>query len=254
TYIVPPGYADISFFNDSLLVFENNGQYGLMRRNCSIVQPAQFDEIGAVYQDRALFVIDGLFGFLDGKGTVVLQPIYEVYPNYLTKGSFRNNHAVVRTKGKFGMIDRNGKTVIPFQYTELGEFSNLIAFSKGKLWGYIDPTGKEVIKPEFDRADSFQSGQAIAEKLTLLGVIDSKNKIILPFMFNSIDRLGEMFYLVSSGAKFGVFDSKGNRVLPIEYEQIRKLDDNILILSTLDEIHYFYISENRIIRLNDNNE
>ena len=35
--IVPPGYEEIDFFNDSLLIFVEEDQMGLMRKNCRVV-------------------------------------------------------------------------------------------------------------------------------------------------------------------------------------------------------------------------
>jgi DNA-binding transcriptional regulator/RsmH inhibitor MraZ len=177
-----------------------------------------------------------------------------MFPNYLAKGSFVGNYAIVKQKGRFGIIDKVGKVVVPAIYSDLGSVSKLVAFTKGKLWGFIDLAGKEVIKPEFDRAESFVNGQAIAEKLTLAGVIDEKGKIIVPFSFVSINRLGENFYLVSSGSKFGLFDNKGKMIVPMEYQQIRMLDNDFLILTTSTEIDYFYIPEGRVIKRKEVNE
>ncbi len=174
TFLVPPAYEDINFFNDSLLVFEENEYYGIMRKNTEIVSPANFDEIGVLNLNRALAVFEDLIGYLDGTGKMVIKAQYETYPNYVKRGQFKSNLAVVKQKGKYGVIDRNGKVIIPLAFNDLGEISSLMAFSKGKGWGFIDQTGKVIIQPEFDFAESFVNETAIVEKLTLQGVIDNK--------------------------------------------------------------------------------
>lgn len=44
-------------------------------------------------------------------------------------------------------------------------FSNgLAAVKKGEFWGFIDKTGKEVIKLQYGSADSFYEGLSLVEK------------------------------------------------------------------------------------------
>jgi hypothetical protein len=255
TYIIPPGYDNISFFTDSLLIFEDDAYFGLMLRNCTPLQKAEFDEIAQLSDGRALFVKDDLIGYFDEKGKVVLPPKFETFPNYLQKANYNGAHAIAVSKGKYGVIDRNGKFIIAPSFQNLGQVSSLMAFTKGKGWGFIDLTGKEIIKPQFEFAESFIDGQAIVEQLTLSGVIDQKGNFVLPCAFASVNRLGSDMYLVSNGSKFGVYNKKGKMLVPLDYQQIRFFNDSFLILTNSEDLHYFYLNEQRIIQpLNEQEE
>ena len=248
TFIVPPGYPEISFFNDSMLIFEDDNLYGLMKRNCQVMVPAKFQEIGQLSGNLALFVENDLIGFIDGVGNIVIPAAFEIYPNYKKRSQFVSNLAVVSQKGKFGIINQMGKIIVPISFNAIGEISSLTAFTKGNGWGFMDLTGKVILLPEYDYADSFKDGTAIVEKLTLQGVIDVKGKVIIPVSYTSIDRLTKELFLVSNGAQFGVFTTKGEMIVPLEYQQIRVIDKDLLVLINSNEVHYLYVPEKRIIQ------
>lgn len=248
TYMIPPGYDNISFFTDSLLIFEDDEYFGLMLRNCTPVHKAEYDEIAQLKDGRALYVKDDLIGYFDEKGKIVLPPKFETFPNYLEKGAYSGAHAIAVMKGKYGVIDRNGKFMIAPTFSNLGQVSSLIAFTKGKGWGFMDLTGKEILKPQYEFAESFVDGQAIVEQLTLSGVIDQKGNFVIPCSFTSVNRLGDDMYLVSNGSKFGVYNKKGKLLIPVEYQQIRMHNDSFLVLTNSDDLHYFYLKEQRIIQ------
>lgn len=76
---------------------------------------------------------------------------------------FAQNTALfyIREKGKTGYIDNTGKVVIKPQFDYGEEFSEGVApVQIGEDWGYIDETGKIIVKPRFFEALSFKKGFA----------------------------------------------------------------------------------------------
>jgi len=67
------------------------------------------------------FEEDGLWGYMNHKKEVVIEPKYEeAYPS--TSDRYR-----IKTKGKYGHIDRNGKMVIKAKYDEASDFIYSVA-------------------------------------------------------------------------------------------------------------------------------
>lgn len=67
----------------------------------------------------------------------------------------------IQVNGKDGYMDRSGKIVIKPQFDEIGEFSEgLAAAAIGNKYGYINKTGKFVIKPQFSSPSGFSGGIA----------------------------------------------------------------------------------------------
>ena len=67
----------------------------------------------------------------------------------------------IRENGKSGYMDRSGRTVIRPQFDDALNFSEGLAWVRvGKKVGFIDTTGKIVVTPQFDEAQSFVYGRA----------------------------------------------------------------------------------------------
>jgi hypothetical protein len=61
----------------------------------------------------------------------------------------------------FGYVDPEGRVVIRPQFEEARNFvEGLAGVSKGGKWGYIDRHGRFVIEPQFDWGHDFSRGQA----------------------------------------------------------------------------------------------
>jgi hypothetical protein len=253
-FIVPPCKSTLSFFNDSLIIFEENELYGLMRRNCSVVVPAMYDVIGTLSSNRALVSANDQVGYIDGAGNIVVELKFQYFPNCAKRGTFKSNYAIVMKDGKFGAINDQGKTVLGFNQTDIGEIKALTAFTKGDLWGFKDLTGKVLINPAFVYAESFQNGIAIVEVGGKQGVIDAKGALMLPVSFSVIARLNNDLLLVSDGNLFGIYANSGKEIVPLRYRRITQGSGEYFILMNDNDVHYFLISEKRILTPKNGNE
>ncbi|HUU50204.1 MAG TPA: WG repeat-containing protein, partial [Nitrospinota bacterium] len=69
----------------------------------------------------------------------------------------------LKEKQKWGYIDKTGKIVIKPEFYRVWPFSDGLAavyVKEKEKWGYIDKTGKVVIEPKFDWASRFSEGLA----------------------------------------------------------------------------------------------
>ncbi|MBW7952485.1 MAG: WG repeat-containing protein, partial [Chitinophagaceae bacterium] len=82
--------------------------------------------------------------------------------------------------------------VIPFIYENVGDFNEGYAsFLRDGKYGFIDVTGKEIIKPTYHYAWSFHEGLAAIEMKNeknenVWGFINTNGKIVLPLIYSSI--------------------------------------------------------------------
>src|SRR6218665_2984939 len=98
---------------------------------------------------------------------------------------FGEGMAWIELGGKRGYIDSTGKMVIKPQFNLAMDFKEGLARIKlGSKWGYIDSTGKMVIKPQFDDAEDFKEGLA-RTKLGdgLWGYMDKTGKMVIEPQF-----------------------------------------------------------------------
>ncbi|MFA7274506.1 MAG: WG repeat-containing protein [Crocinitomicaceae bacterium] len=247
-FVFPPKFNSLKPFSASLIIFEEDDYYGLIDFKMNVALPAEYDEIGLLSNGLAILNLDGKIGYIDSLGQIKIEPKYEIYPNYLENAQFKNNLAVVKLKDKFGLIDKSGKFVIQNTYSRLGENSNLIAFNKGKLWGFIDQKNKMVIKPAFDWAESFQNQTAIVAKFDQQGVINAAGNEIIPIDFDEITRMDATRFLVVKDYLSGLYSIDGKLIAPAVYNEIRQLNDSFYVLIAAERIDYLYLPENKMVR------
>lgn len=247
SYLVPPVYEKIDFFSDTLLRFTEGDFVGIMNRRGQVIVPATYDFIGELNNDRALCIKNEKVGFLTAIGNEILVPQFELYINAEQQSNFAGNFSKVQKAGKFGIIDRDGKPVIPFQYTKLGAVSTLMAFEKKGLWGFIDRTNKLILQPIYEYAESFQDEVAIVQQVALQGTINSKGIPLIPCLYTTVKRIDKTHYLATLGAKNGIYSHEGQLLVPVEYNQIRKMQDDLYLLLKGNDVHYFSFKDNQLI-------
>ncbi|PZF75322.1 hypothetical protein DK847_19105 [Aestuariivirga litoralis] len=79
--------------------------------------PQKFEVAKPFSEGLAAVRIDGLFGFIDLSGELVIAPHFEA------ASSFLGGYAEVRMNGASGAIDRSGKLVVPAQFPRVIHFS-----------------------------------------------------------------------------------------------------------------------------------
>lgn len=100
------------------------------------------------------------------------QTVHQVFNEY-SLASIEN------ADGKWGAVNKEGATIIPFNYEKLSLFQEgLAAFMKNGKVGYIDIHKNEVIERQFDDASPFMNGLAAVRQGDNAYIIDKKgNKV-----------------------------------------------------------------------------
>jgi TPR repeat protein len=147
-------------------------------------------------------------------------------------------------KGDFVFYKPDGSLAILEKFDDAKPFYRGFApVKKGKLWGFIDTTGKWIIQPQYENAWQFSEGLALVrmnEKNAIsnrYAFIDSTGKMIIPPMFDGSDN-----YYFSNGIFKGY---QGNDIPNRLTVTINKKGEIIAlykgntITNTNTAIHYF---------------
>ncbi|MCW5822839.1 MAG: WG repeat-containing protein [Cyanobacteria bacterium TGS_CYA1] len=131
---------------------------------------------------------DRKYGFSDKSGKVIIKPIYDQV------GIFENDLCPVQVDGKFGVIDKTSKIVIPIKYMHLAQsFSEKrIAFYEKSRCGILDDTGKVIVEPSYDKISAFENGIAITQNGIKYGYIDANGKVIFEPKFDVANKFGAL--------------------------------------------------------------
>lgn len=123
----------------------------------------------------------------------VMKKAYEPrFQEDLKKGFSRTGPPSIKVDGKYGFQEsvQSNKIIIKPQFTDVYYTwsENLIAASIGErdkqLWGFIDDTGKWVIRPSYQAAKNFCDGVAAVRVNNKYGYIDKKGNLIIKPQFD----------------------------------------------------------------------
>ena len=151
-------------------------------------------------------------------------------------GLAQPKYFIFEEKGKLGLVDLQGKTVLAPTFNSIKEKQPyFFACSKAKgCWVYNENL-QLVLKGAYNSIELGCEGQFIVEKNGKYGVVSEKGAVILPLKYSEINS-NKNGYTVTLNEKMGLFNSEGKEIIPISYRWIYtdKIDDNIPIAAKLD--------------------
>ncbi len=240
-------YLTTHKLNSELIVsygvnIKNEMKYGFIKPDIIVLTTPIFDDIPSFGDDRALVYMNGKYGYANQHGEVVIPCIYgEAYP-------FISGTATVSKNKLSGVIDKNGKNIIPLKFDELGLKGfqdNIMPFEQNDKWGVIDSNGKILVKAKYESAQlgHYKYGLIPVEKNGLIGMIDARGKEIITFReYESV--LYFYPYTITpnrivikekpKNGKYGLINRKNEAITPLKYSSIGKDD-------------YFKVFENGLI-------
>ena len=152
------------------------------------------------------FVENGKTGFRDLNGKMVIKPIYD------HAEMFSEGFSTVSIGNKYGLIDENGKYVLPLLEMEyLGTVHNGVAsFRANNKYGFMSIDGQERIKPQFEWVDEFSEGLCVVRNdKGKHGYIDLSGKVVLDYQFQYALKFENGKAKVEVNNRWGAIDKTG---------------------------------------------
>ncbi len=135
----------------------------------------------------------------------------------------------------WGYINREGKMVIPGQFSEAEAFScGLALVSVNGKDLFVDTNGS--IKSgtaQFDSAEDFQNNYAVVRKGSTYGMINTSLDYVLQPIYYSLGEVstnGLIAYKMSGGAKYGYMNVNGEIVIQPMYDYAGEFVDGVAVV------------------------
>ena len=133
---------------------------------------------------------------------------------------FEENLLKVSKNGKFGLIDFNGKELLPTEYDEISMLegiANSIVIKKDGKVGLVNDNGSIIVKTEFaeikNLGNSYKNGYITVDPNGKYGVTSTTKKQILENKYEEISQTYlKDYYLVTENGKQKVIYSKGKTI------------------------------------------
>lgn len=216
---------ELALVEEDLLPIQVKGKFGYIDTKGTLVVDAEFESAGFFKEGMAIVESDGKYGFIDKTGVQVVDYLFD------DAFDFVNGRAVVELEGKLGMIDRTGELVIPCIFEDLGPFTEGVCYGQKpeQLYGYYDAFGSTVLDPIYQEAYTFNNGIAKVIENGKVGYINKDGSFALQPRFEDLIWLSPE---VLKAKKYGY-----QKLIDINYDEV--------ILEPLDEIGA--LSCNRIL-------
>lgn len=203
SFIIPAVYEGLEEFSDGLALAEKEGLSGYINKAGTVSVLFMYDDGEPFKNGRAIVKKGKDFFLIDRTGTLITG-------NYDQISDFNEGLAVVKYNGKYGAIDKNGKTEIPLQYTRLGDFSEGYSFAqKNERFGYVDKKGDPVIPFLYEWAESFKYSLARVKYNSKFGLINKRGEFVLQPVYDRIEPQEKGVYIVYKNNQYGFADSTG---------------------------------------------
>lgn len=223
-----PTYSEVYEFHDGLAKVKGGSDYGMIDKDGNLVIPCKYGMIephGKVFLVNLSYDLKESYGVIDQKGKVLVPLKYEekeigIFPE----------DGIIRYKDddnqKYYFLDFNGKKLFAKGLEYIGngtiDGDNVSTFSEGlapavlshNSWswiGFVDKTGKTVIKPKYNQASMFMNG--LSRVLEDVSVEEFQSKFI--------DKTGNtVMKTTRNGELVGLTDASGKEIIPCKFEGI----------------------------------
>lgn len=215
--------------NDSLGVFCTDKKRGYYNSYTGkIVIPAQYRRAWVFSEGLAAVQKNGMIGFINRKGDVVIPFRYPYHGNPLSSFVFENGHCIVAdTTGKCGVINRKGEWIIQPKYDNIDAYEEyVIASSAGvrKQLTYEEKTINSFVVDNI-KALTFTEKERYENKDGEIVYLDIEVKTGL--------------FSYSVGGRCGLMDANCRRLTDPLYSRIIAVDKNMyraLLLDSYSEV------------------
>lgn len=201
------------------------------------------------------------YGVVNDGGTVYIPVEYDRIEFTNEYGAYEDNVYKCEKNGKWGLVSSTNGTLLPCEYNSLSNKGNGIwrTFKNGK-YGYVQlnrlSSITTLIPCIYESLGDYSSGSYIHATLKgKKGMIDNKNKIIIPFEYSSVSNPchtsnGSSIVWVEKNGKHGIYSYDGKEIQPCDIDKAYTLTGNNyateLSYTDCPSTDYIYIGRNRL--------
>ncbi len=226
--------------NIDFLGYKKDHLWGLLSPDLQPVTPTKYSTLYPLNKEFFVASLTGkysktnFYGLIDGQGKTEIEFNYR---NLIPAGEYLIAAARNKDKIQFGLINSNGKEILPFNYFQIRFLGSnkfeITHESNLKSLVFIERR-PETILQNFDSISEFKNGVAIIYKAGKQGLISDQGKILLSIKYKNIEwNNGQKIY-VTSVSQWEIFDKNAQSILKAEADTTFFLNDTLLVKNTSD--------------------
>lgn len=228
--IIPAIYEEVQAFKNGVAIVRKDFRFGIIDTLGNFLLSNSYDEIvpweNDFYRLGVFTPTTGrvtTFGLAGANGKLLLDTLYSYID--LQKGQY------IRAKkdSLYGLFDRQGKVIVPMEYTYLGDVrdAKFMAAEKSGNWGFLDTSGTVVLPFTYQTPISASEGRIWVRKDSARILMDYQFREIKRFtVYNKIYPFVNGYATVSikdtgnyNGNLYGYIDKDGNEVVAPQFDE-----------------------------------
>ena len=237
--IIPLVYENAEKFSEGLAAVKKEGKWGYIDTTGKVVIPFAYSHAGGFEEGTAYVSIYETNFAIDKTGNCVSgceqlekdkaqKPQKGWQSRYEFVGETTDDFTVGGNGGLQGLVNKQGKEVIPTKFTEVAVVFNHAFVVLDSKQGMFDLKGKEVIPVIYDRLipNELKGGDFILLTMRefFSSVLTKEGKVIVPENFYTHieieDYLEQGIIPVYREGKVGLYNLEGKELLPIKFDKI----------------------------------
>lgn len=220
--VVPCTYDWVEgFMHMPLSRVRKSGYMGLINRFGEVVLAVEHDHVGTFQDSLALVIDKGKCGYVGTNGEWVIPQRYDANALTINSGDFHNGVARVLVSGKLGLVDTQGKRVFPVQFEGIGLMeSNVVPVRQKSKWGYRSRSFEVLCDAKYDQAWELHGGYGRVQLDGLYGLVDSTGKETIKPQYKALSDVDRGMLVATGAAGTGLIDPQGNVLLPLIYRSV----------------------------------
>lgn len=222
--VIPIQYPQLDHINPYLIAQLDSTTLHIYTQEGALIPSEEIQEVSAAGADDLMVKKKDRWGFLDGKGRMIISNRYEAAQ------PFSEGLAPIRLRGRWGFINEEESLVIQPLYDEVGPFREGVAqVSLAQNKGLINKTGEALLEIKWKRITPTAYGNyKIMNKKNKFGLVSSEGVLLLRADYSDLQDLGDRV-LVTKQNKKGVLNYAGRELIKIQYDDIKIAGDYLFL-------------------------
>lgn len=234
--VIPCAYDMIFFKKMGNIVAKKNGKYGLISSTDQQLISFNYDGLTEVRVGDATVrfydaVLNGKHGLLTSNGQVLLNFDYAgINGDISVRNSFKGLVRVRKSSGA-GLVTLQDKMISPFDYQQVYSYpNNYVVIDQHRKMGLLDQDGRSVLPCIYD---GIQTGPGrdhfVLLKNNKISVITFEGNFIFTNAFDSFELLPAYhnYMIVAKDQKYGVLDQNAQLIYPCIYKSIKYVNKQL---------------------------
>ena len=243
--------ADSTLRTKTLFIARYDENWGMLDDKNQVIIPFKYEQLENFSNGLAVAGLNGKYGYINSNDSVVIPFIYDYCQNFnkicAIAGYFEFDEAN-NVYNKFGLINKFGKMIVPFQYAINydNENDNYILKTKNNEVGVADNKGEIIITPKYNILPFWESYErdSMIRVLSLdnykFGFYNHNDRLVAECIYDEAYPFKDGLCKVGKNLKWGFINKKGEEIIPVKYDDVSEFTEGLALVCY--KLKYGYVN------------